>query len=105
MELDKKLAWGGHCEESEGTVAALLGESIFHDMFTADDDGIPNDYVCTEIEDDRLKDVSRGLEARIKEAEKEGSPGEKVKGLKEIIQKHWSVFRICLDAQGQVDRT
>lgn len=42
--MGKELARNSDCEEHEGAVAALFGESMFHDMSTADEDGIVDDY-------------------------------------------------------------
>lgn len=84
-------------------MAALFGYSMFHNLSTVDDDGIPDECGCTEFGDDRPEEVSKELEAKINEAEKEGFPVKKVNGLKAIIQKHRLVLRIHLGAEGLAD--
>lgn len=70
------MARNGNFGESQGILAALFGESMFYNMSTADDDGIPDNYECTEFGNYWPEEVSKKLEGRIREAEKESFPGE-----------------------------
>lgn len=103
IKVDKEMTWDGNVEESEGAMAALFCEDMFHNISTADSDSISDSYERTEFGNDRPGDVSRELKAKIREAGKEGFPGEKVNDLKEVIQKHQLLIEIRLGTEGSAD--
>lgn len=61
IEVDKKVAKDGNIEESEGAVAALFGESMFHTMTFADDDDIPEEYECIEFGQDSQSEIDQKI--------------------------------------------
>lgn len=75
-------------------IAALFGESAFHNSRVIEDDGLNNDYAYVEFGDDAPKEIEDDeLNKRMEEASQNRLSSAGIKRLKESIEKTRQNFK------------
>lgn len=100
IDVNQRLEDDGNKEETEGKIAALFGESLFHSSGIIEDDGLEKDDMYVDLGDDQLHEVDEELARRVEEATQNGMSQEGAKRLKQILEKHRVIFRIRLGSGG-----
>lgn len=73
---------------------------MFHSLTTADENGIADEYECTEFGQNAPEDVERELQGRVKDALKECLPKKYEEELQRIMHGHKQGFQIRLGEKG-----
>lgn len=100
IDVSHRLPHDGNEEESSGNIAALFGESVFHNSGNVEEDGIITEEVCVDFGDDPPCEVEEALNERIAEAAKNGLSKEREEQLRNITKRNKSVFRLRLGSGG-----
>lgn len=79
------MAKDGNMEKWDGSFAALFGKSMFHNMNSADDGSIMEEYEFAEFGHDLLRDIASELECRIQNEIAEEFPKDEVEKVKQLI--------------------
>lgn len=60
----------GNAEESTGTIAALFGESVFHNRGALENDVLEEDDIYVDFDDHMAAEISKELDQTVDEAAK-----------------------------------
>lgn len=100
IDVANRLQQDGNEEESEGKMAALFVDSVFHNGGQIEDDGLDDEDMYIDLGDDSIEVIETELENQVAEALGNGLSSEGGRRLKQIIKNNMSVFKIRLGSGG-----
>lgn len=86
IDAEDQLKRDGNQEESERTLAALFGKSVFHNHGQVEDDRIGRDDVNVDLVDDRKESIEEELVKRVKETAENGLSRKDENRLEEVTK-------------------
>lgn len=88
IDVKKELGIEGIEEDSDGSIAVLFGDSMFHSRIATKDKDKADDVECAKLRCDSEQDVIQALHMRIEETIKQGFPQERKEHLTHMLHKH-----------------